>query len=200
MIEAERRRMQHGAVGAAGIGAGPAFERPIIDAFAAQRGALFAQVNANLMRAARFQPAFDQREPRHFLKDAHMRYGKLARLIRIAAAPAIAPIGDEIRLDASFLGLAAHQSQVGALDAMGAGTAGLARSRLPASVPARSGRSSPCPADAPHVAGRLGLCRPAAGRANRPAWLGETSARVGRTWLDRWHGGPSSGPPACWRR
>ncbi len=39
----------------------PAVKRAVIDPFAAQRGTAFAEMYADLMRATRFQPAFDQR-------------------------------------------------------------------------------------------------------------------------------------------
>ena len=75
--------------------------RPVVDTFAAQRRTRFTEVNAHLMRAARLQPALDEREFAQRLDDADVRHSVLAFFLCAAAAPAVSAVAHQPRFDAA---------------------------------------------------------------------------------------------------
>src|SRR5262249_1049665 len=69
------------------------------------------------MRAPRLQPAFHQRVFSQSLDNPNVSHGALAGAgVRGAAAPAVAPVVDQTRLDPSPERLAADQGEIAALD------------------------------------------------------------------------------------
>ncbi len=74
-------------------------------------------MDANLVRASRFQPAFDKRVIAKLFHDAHMSHGSLA-VTRLGAAtpPAIATIPHQVGLDAPRFGLPTHHCQITPFD------------------------------------------------------------------------------------
>jgi hypothetical protein len=101
--------------GAAGIGRRPAVQWPVVDSFAANRGAPLAKVNADLMRPPRLRLAFDQRVITKGLNNTHMRDRSLPlafTCIGIAAPPSVAPVAYKMRFDAAGVCPAAHHCEV----------------------------------------------------------------------------------------
>ena len=68
--EAEAGGVEHGAGSAAAVRSGSAVHRPVVDRSPHSGAARFAEMNANLVGAAGFQPAFDD--------------GEIAELVRAA--------------------------------------------------------------------------------------------------------------------
>src|SRR5262249_35187889 len=93
-----------------------AVNRAVVDSFTTERHSGLAQMNAHLVGAAGFQPAFDQRVISQLLDRTHMRDGPLARAgLRSASAPAIPSVGNQIRFDARIFRPTANYAQVAPL-------------------------------------------------------------------------------------
>jgi hypothetical protein len=121
MVHRKKCRMQGRASRAALVRQRLPVHRPIVDPLSTERCSLFPQVNAHLMRAARFQAAFHKREIPKVLHEADMRDGALAMpWLRTAAATAVAAIGNQEAVDASGLSMAPDKGQVPAFDGMAA--------------------------------------------------------------------------------
>ena len=69
-------------------------KRPVVDAVAAERRILLAEMDPYLMSASGFQPALDQGAEEELLDDPDVRHGPLA--IGAAAAPAVAAVAHEL--------------------------------------------------------------------------------------------------------
>jgi hypothetical protein len=76
-------------------------------------------MNANLVRASRLQPAFDDSEIAEVFQDADVRYGPLTvtRFGR-AASPAVAAIANYPRFNFASPSLPAHHRQISSLNGM----------------------------------------------------------------------------------
>ena len=85
-------------------------ERAIVDAFTAERGAGLAEMDADLVRASRFQPALDETVAGPRLQHADMRDGMLAP--RTGAAATVASIADQRRLDPTCDRDTSHQGDI----------------------------------------------------------------------------------------
>src|SRR5262245_12953907 len=118
MFDGEIGGMQGRTPEAAGVGQGRAVERAIVDALAAQRRAALAEVDAHLVGAPRFEPALDEGEIAERLLDSDMSDGVLSFATGSAAAPAVAAVAHQPRLDALVACPPAHDRQVAALDGM----------------------------------------------------------------------------------
>jgi hypothetical protein len=91
--------------------------RAVVDALAAQWRATLAQMNANLMRTAGLESAFDECMVSELLHDPHMCNSVLAGFgRRCTPAPAISPVSNQIRFEAARRRAAANHSQVATLD------------------------------------------------------------------------------------
>ena len=115
MLEPQLGGMEHDTRRLAIVRQRSAIQRAIVEALAAQGRAGFAQVNADLVRAARFQPALHEREVAQLLDDADVGHGPLAGR-RAAAAPAVAAVAHQQGFVPLRLRLAANQRQVAAVD------------------------------------------------------------------------------------
>src|SRR5262249_45254940 len=105
VIDPEDRRVQTGPPGAALVRQRRPVQRPVVDALAAEGRSRLAEVNAHLVGAARLQPALDQRVRPEVFDDADVGHGPLTvgGVGRPAAAPAVAAVADEDRLDPARL-------------------------------------------------------------------------------------------------
>ena len=112
MFKLQIRRVEHGTFGAASVWERPTVQWTVVDAFATERSACFSQMDAHLMRPARLQPAFDQRELAERFDDAHMGHGMLPFYGVAAAAPAVASIRGDLGLNTGVLSLATHERKI----------------------------------------------------------------------------------------
>src|SRR5579875_305685 len=113
--------MEGDALYAAAVRQRPAVQRAVVNAFAAQRHAGFTKMDAYLMRAASFQPAFDKRVSAPFFKNTDMRDRSLALAGHGGtAAAAVAAVAHQPRFDPSLFGPAAHYAAVDPFDRVGA--------------------------------------------------------------------------------
>src|SRR5258708_2903998 len=115
------RRMEGQPGSVALVGKRRTVKRAVVDAFAADRRAGFAEVNADLMRAPRFQPAFHQGKIAEAFHDGYMsdRAFAVGGFGDTAATPVASVVPNE-GLDAIRLGSAAHDGQVTTADRVGA--------------------------------------------------------------------------------
>jgi hypothetical protein len=115
--DTQHGRVKGHAFGAAFVGVGFAVDGPVVDPFATNRRAGFAEVNAHLMSSTCLKPAFDQGEVTERFDDVHMGHGSLA-LARLngAASPSIASVVDKMGFDASVFRLTSDKGQVTAFD------------------------------------------------------------------------------------
>src|SRR5258708_8055654 len=119
VAKAESGGTQGHAFEAAGLGIGLAMDRPIVDAFATDRRAGFAEMNANLVGTPCLQTAFGQGEVAELRHDANVRNRAFALTgIRCAAPPSVAAIFDKVGFNLTFLGVASYHGQVAALNRM----------------------------------------------------------------------------------
>src|SRR5437763_15048003 len=77
-------------------------------------------MDAHLVRPPRLQPALDERVVAQLLDDAHVRDGVLALALRTAAAPAVAAVAHDPRLDACRLRPPADDGLIQPLRVVGA--------------------------------------------------------------------------------
>jgi hypothetical protein len=96
-------------------------DRAVIDALAANRGTLLAQVNANLMGSARLQAALHQGVIAEILEDLYVRDRSLTLpgFVR-TAAPAVATVIDQVGFDSSRLRPPPDKSEIGSFDGVSA--------------------------------------------------------------------------------
>ena len=100
MLEAEFGGVQHEPWGEAGVGDDFAGRQLAVDLVAANRVARFAQVDADLVRPPRFQPALQERVAGQRLDRRNVRHGPLALAgERRTPPPAVATVFDEDRRD-----------------------------------------------------------------------------------------------------
>ena len=94
-------------------------QRPVVNAFAAQRRAVFSEMNTHLVRATCLQTALHEGVVSQVLDNAHVRHGALAFTgITCAAAAAVAAVIDQVRFDAFVFCLATHQGKIATLNGM----------------------------------------------------------------------------------
>src|SRR5262245_21684610 len=100
MLEAQVGGVQGQARRPAAVRQWFAVDGSIVHALAADRRARLAKMDTDLVRAAGFEPALDQREVAQFLQDMDVRNGPLpSAALGGASTPAIAAIGNQTGLD-----------------------------------------------------------------------------------------------------
>src|SRR5262249_44409555 len=113
-------RVQGQPRGAALIRSGGAVEGAVVDPLAADRRGGFAEGGPHPVRPGRLPGALDQGEPAPGRDPPAVSDRALPGVAFLgAAAPAVAAVGDEPRLDAPVRRLAPDDGQVAALDAVG---------------------------------------------------------------------------------
>jgi hypothetical protein len=120
MLESEVRGVQGDPRRSAWVCGWRTIHRAVVYRFAGQRRPGFTKVNADLVRSSGFEPALDEATWSQLLQDPHMRHRPLTFTGRAAAAPAVAAIAHDPRLDPPVRRPAAGDRQVTAADRMSA--------------------------------------------------------------------------------
>src|SRR5260370_19844652 len=98
-----------------------AVQRPVVNLFTTDWGARFSEMNTDLVRAAGFDLAFDQREIAQLFNHLDVGDGALPRCrIVSAAAAAVAAVAHQDRFDSARLRLATDDRPVAAGNRVGA--------------------------------------------------------------------------------
>jgi hypothetical protein len=119
MRKDERGGVQRDARHAADIGQRPSVQRAVVDVISANGSAGLAQMNAHLMRPARFQATFDKGEISQVFHDADMSNRALALVRGRGTAPTpVAAVAHQRTLDALGPSAAANYGEVAAFDGM----------------------------------------------------------------------------------